>query len=180
MLVGIKLLSLAAIICIANSKFIPDTTPAHLPLFVFRSQFHGFSLSAISAQHFLPPPKSCHLLKNSIVHVTGVCELRKCHIDENYLSCHIFKGITLCDCKKGYLFNQCNGQCVRPRHCPKVVEKTVDCNEKPHYVDRVYRPVGVWRADHLQKPMNGENKIKKIPPFESFKNKKDGTHDHSF
>lgn len=74
----------------------------------------------INAQFGLPQVKKCHLLKNTIVHKTGFCELRKCHNIDDSMACHIFKGIELCDCKRGYLFNQCTGECVRPKQCPKV------------------------------------------------------------
>lgn len=89
-----------------------------------------YSIPAIDAQHFYPQPKDCHTLNHSMVRKTGICDLRKCHISDDYFTCHVFKGLTLCDCRKGYLFNQCTGQCVRPRHCPKVIGNSVVCNNK--------------------------------------------------
>lgn len=85
-----------------------------------------FIISAIDAQYSLPEVRKCPFLKNSIVHGVGLCELRKCHIDDT-LACDIFKGIVMCDCKRGYLFTQCTGECVRPKQCSKMVKGHAIC-----------------------------------------------------
>lgn len=123
MSMGIKLFfTLIVIVSITNSEF--NLYLIFLLLLIF-NQIYTLS---VNAQYGFPQTKKCHLLKNTIVHKTGFCELRKCHNDDtDTMSCHIFKGIELCDCKRGYLFNKCTGECVRPKQCPKVVGGKVIC-----------------------------------------------------
>lgn len=84
--------------------------------------------SGCHTQYTLPSVVKCSKLPNTVVRVTNLCELRKCYRDAITL-CNVFNGIKLCDCKNGYFFNHCNGQCVKREDCPKVIGRKPACKQ---------------------------------------------------
>lgn len=51
------------------------------------------------------------------------CSLRNCDYNHPLLFCPALKG-KACDCKKGFKFNQCTGECILEGCCPSKAETT--------------------------------------------------------